>query len=155
MGKARPRCASTGRAALADLGLSARLLPLSDRELPLQHVDDLPVERAVLVCCELLKSLVERERHPQGDLLEIAPRAPLRTSLIGHRSTLPARCCSIAWPTGLVHVYELSLSRGMRRCIIGLACPRRRSAVVTYLSFGAAAKCCHGDAVSAAGGRRA
>ena len=98
MGKARPRCASTGRAAFADLGLSARLLPLSDRELPLQHVDDLPVERAVLVCCELLKSLVERERHPQGDLLEIAPRAPLRTSLIGHRSTLPAHCCSIARP---------------------------------------------------------
>jgi hypothetical protein len=108
MGKARPRCSSTGRAAFADLGFSPCLLPLSDRELPLQHVDDLPVERAVLVCCELLKSLVERERHPQGDLLEIASWAPLHTSLFGHRSTLPARCCSVVLRIEIVHVYELS-----------------------------------------------
>ena len=116
MRKARPRCTSTGRAAFADLGLPASLLPLSDRELPLQHVNDLPMKRAVLVCCELLEALVERERHPQGDLFEIASRALPHTSLIGHRSTVPARCCLVESPIRAVYVYELSCLTGMIEC---------------------------------------
>src|SRR2546423_12375876 len=115
MRKARPRCASTGRAAFADLGLPASLPPLSDRELPLQHVNDLPMKRAVLVCCELLETLVERERHPQGDLLEIASRGLPHTSLIGHRSTVPACCCLVESPIRIVYVYELSCLPGMIR----------------------------------------
>ena len=77
------------------LNLSLRvppcLLPLSHRELPLQHVNDLPVERAVLVHSEQLKALMERDRDPQGDLLELAPLDPVHASLIGHRSTVPSR----------------------------------------------------------------
>jgi hypothetical protein len=71
--------------------VSACLLPLSSRELPLQHVNDLPVERAVLVCGEQLKALMERDRDPQGYLLQLAPLDPIHASLIGHRSTVPSR----------------------------------------------------------------
>src|SRR5262249_10293926 len=133
MGKARPRCASTGRAAFADPGFSPCLLTLSDRELPLQHVDDLPVERAGLVCCELLKSLVERERHPQGDLFEIASWAPLRTSLFGHRSTLPAHCCSIAQPDYDRTRLRIIAVTSNERVYYWAQIPGQGSALVTYL----------------------
>src|SRR5207248_10369322 len=106
-----------GRPAFADLGLPACLLPLSDRELPLQHVNDLPMKRAMLMCCELLEALVERERHPQGDLLEIASWGLPHTSLIGHRSTVPARCCLAESPIRIGRVSELSCLPGTRVCI--------------------------------------
>jgi hypothetical protein len=66
-----------GRLLNLSLRVSACLLPLSHRELPLQHVNDLPVERAVLVCSEQLKALMERDRDPQGNLLELAPLDPV------------------------------------------------------------------------------
>jgi hypothetical protein len=59
---------------------------------------------------------VERERHPQGDLLEIASRGLPHTSLIGHRSTVPARCCLAESPIKIAHVYELSCLAGKRVC---------------------------------------
>jgi hypothetical protein len=34
---------------------------------------------------------MERDRDPQGDLLELAPLDPVHASLIGHRSTVPSR----------------------------------------------------------------
>lgn len=68
----------------------------------------------MLVCREQLKALMEREWNPQGDLLDFAPLAPVPTSRIGHRSTVPSRCCLAGRQNDIVYVFELLDSLGMK-----------------------------------------